>query len=131
MGLLLSEVVAALTHALDLTEGQPPGHARRTCLIGMRLAERWGLDEQQRSSLFYALLLKDAGCSTNASQVAALYGADDATVKRDRKTTNHLRGVESVSHLWRQSAPGAGVASKARHLRASRRSRGRPAHAGC
>ena len=32
----LSEVIAALSHALDLTEGQPQGHAARSCLIGMR-----------------------------------------------------------------------------------------------
>ena len=118
MALLLSDIVAALTRALDMTEGQPSGHAQRTCLIGMRLAERWGLDEAERSSLFYALLLKDAGCSTNAAQVAALYGADDAVVKRDRKLTNHLRPAESVGHLLRQTAPGAGPAAKVRHLRA-------------
>ena len=118
MALLLSDIVAALTRALDITEGQPPGHAQRTCLIGMRLAQRWGLGGDERSSLFYALLLKDAGCSTNAAQVAALYGADDAVVKRDRKLTNHLRPAESVAHVWRQTAPGEGPAAKVRHLRA-------------
>ena len=38
--LRLSEILAALSYALDITEGQPRGHAVRTCLIGMRLAER-------------------------------------------------------------------------------------------
>ena len=28
--------LAALSHALDLTEGQAPGHSMRTCVIGMR-----------------------------------------------------------------------------------------------
>ena len=28
-----SEVVAAFTYALDLTEGQPPGHSIRSCFI--------------------------------------------------------------------------------------------------
>ena len=37
-----SEVLAALSHALDLTEGQPLGHAERTCLIGMRIADELG-----------------------------------------------------------------------------------------
>ena len=68
----LGEVLAALTYALDLAEGQAAGHALRTCLIGMTLAERLGLDTQQRSELYYAHLLKDAGCSSNASRVAAL-----------------------------------------------------------
>ncbi len=40
----LSEVIGALSYALDLTEGEPPGHAVRTCMIGMRLAQELGLD---------------------------------------------------------------------------------------
>ena len=63
----LSELVSALSHALDVTGGQPMGHAERTCLIGQRLADAVGLESAQRSSLFYALLLKDAGCSTTAA----------------------------------------------------------------
>src|SRR4051795_3701175 len=105
MELRLSEVLAALSHALDITEGQPRGHAERTCLIAMRLAEHAGLDAATRSSLFHAALLKDAGCSSNAAKVAALYGADDADVKRDRKATDHLRPADSVRHLVHSTAP--------------------------
>src|SRR5205823_11384440 len=76
--LRLSEVLSGLSHALDITEGQARGHAERSCLIGMRLAAVLGLDDEMRSSLFYALLLKDAGCSSNAAKVASLSGADDA-----------------------------------------------------
>lgn len=66
----LSEVLSGLSHALDMTEGQVPGHAERSCLIGMRMAAALDLDDDTRSSLFYALLLKDAGCSSNAAKVA-------------------------------------------------------------
>jgi HD-GYP domain-containing protein (c-di-GMP phosphodiesterase class II) len=117
MDFRLSDVLAALSHALDITEGQPRGHAERSCLIGMRLAEQLELDDATRSSLFYALLLKDAGCSTNAAKVAFLYGADDAGVKRDRKVTDHLRPAESVRHLVRATVPGGSALQKARHLR--------------
>ena len=79
--LSLSEVLTALSHALDLTGGQPFGHTVRTCLIGMRLAEELGLPVAERSALYYALLLKDAGCSSNAAQMSALFGADDRAVK--------------------------------------------------
>src|SRR5215208_5098571 len=48
----LSEVIGGLSYALDLTEGEPPGHAVRSCLIGMRLAEEIGLDADVRSHLF-------------------------------------------------------------------------------
>jgi HD-GYP domain-containing protein (c-di-GMP phosphodiesterase class II) len=118
MELRLSEVLSALSHALDITEGQPRGHAERSCLIGMRLGKQLGLAEEARSSLFYALLLKDAGCSSNSAKIAALYGNADADVKRDRKTTDHLRPAQSLRHLLRNTAPGASPMEKARHIRA-------------
>src|SRR5262249_42756690 len=61
----LGDVLAGLSHALDLAEGHPRGHAARACLIGMRLAHIIGLRLSDRTHLFYALLLKDAGCSSN------------------------------------------------------------------
>ena len=67
----LSGVIGALSYALDIAEGQPPGHAVRSCLIGMRLAEELELSAAQRSDLFYALLLKDAGCSANANRISS------------------------------------------------------------
>ena len=117
MDVRLSEILAALSHALDITEGQPRGHAERTCLIAMRIAEHLELDDATCSSLFHAALLKDAGCSSNAAKVAALYGADDAGVKRDRKTTDHRRPAESLRHLVRSTVPGGSPLAKARHLR--------------
>jgi HD-GYP domain-containing protein (c-di-GMP phosphodiesterase class II) len=84
----LSEVLGGLSYALDLTEGEPPGHAVRSCLIGMRLAEEIGLDAETRSDLFYALLLKDAGCSANSARMAAIFGADDHRAKRTSKRVN-------------------------------------------
>jgi HD-GYP domain-containing protein (c-di-GMP phosphodiesterase class II) len=87
----LSEVIGAMSYALDLTEGEPPGHATRSCLIGMRLAGELGLDAQARSDLFYALLLKDAGCSANSARMAALFGADDQQAKRTSKRVDWAR----------------------------------------
>ena len=80
--LRLSELIGALSFALDITEGQPAGHAARSCVIGTRLAAHLGLSEEERFSLFYALLLKDCGCSSIGSQVAELYGHDDQAVKQ-------------------------------------------------
>src|ERR1051325_8098677 len=69
----LSEAGAALSYALDITEGQPEGHAVRTCMIGMRLSREIYLSAKQRTALFYALLLKDLGCSSNASKLSHLF----------------------------------------------------------
>ncbi len=79
----LAEVISALTYALDLTEGQRPGHTLRTALIAMRLGRETGLDHETLGALYYASLLKDAGCSSNAARMAALFGSADQAVKRE------------------------------------------------
>ena len=81
----LSAVIGPLSCALDIAEGHPMGHAAGACVIGMRLADAIGLAPEVRSTLFYTLLLKDAGCSADASAIAHLYGADDRMVKRERR----------------------------------------------
>jgi HD-GYP domain-containing protein (c-di-GMP phosphodiesterase class II) len=102
----LSEVLAGLSYSLDLAEGQRPGHAVRSCLIGMRLADVIGLDCDQRSALFYALLLKDLGCSSNAARFAALFGADDHHLKADVKLVDWPRALASFQYVTRNVAPG-------------------------
>ena len=79
----LSEVLSGLSYALDLTEGHPRGHSARTCLIGMRIARELNLPADRQSDLFYALLLKDAGCSSNAARVSQLFGGSDQQAKHD------------------------------------------------
>ena len=101
MDIRLSEVISALSYALDVTEGQPMGHAVRSCAIGMRIGEEIGLAPEERSSLFYALLLKDAGCSSNAARLSTLFGADDLELKRSRKLIDHHRPGASLRHLLR------------------------------
>ena len=96
--MLLSEVIGALSYALDLTEGEPPGHAQRSCLIGMRLAAELALDGETRSDLFYALLLKDAGCTANAARMAALFGADDHELKHTAKRVDWARKLPAF--VW-------------------------------
>ena len=102
---LLSEVIGALSYALDLTEGEPPGHAQRSCLIGMRLAQELRLDSDARSDLFYALLLKDAGCTANAARMSALFGADDHELKRTAKRTDWARKLPAFLWSVRAVAP--------------------------
>ena len=68
----LSEVISALSFALDLTEGAVWGHALRSCLLGMRIADEIRLPEEKRSSLYFALLLKDVGWSSNATRMCEI-----------------------------------------------------------
>jgi HD-GYP domain-containing protein (c-di-GMP phosphodiesterase class II) len=76
------DVISGLSVALDLGEGQTPGHAHRTAIIGLRLADDLGLPAADREPLLHTLLLKDAGCSGNASIVARELALDDHHAKR-------------------------------------------------
>ena len=83
--LKLCELIGALSHALDMTEGQPKGHCVRCAFIGMSVAHELGLDSRQQWELYYTLLLKDLGCSSNAARICELYLTDDLRFKRDFK----------------------------------------------
>jgi putative nucleotidyltransferase with HDIG domain len=76
----LSEVISALSFALDLTEGVVYGHALRSCLIGMRIAAEAKLPSEQMNELYFALLLKDIGCSSNESRMCQIAGEDYRTI---------------------------------------------------
>ncbi len=81
----LAEILGAFSHALDVTEGQPAGHSLRACWIGMGLGREIGLGEAELRELFYTVLLKDLGCSSNAARVAALFAGNDRQLKREFK----------------------------------------------
>ena len=103
-----SELLAALSHALDLTEGQPVGHAERTCLIALRVADELRLDDEDRHALVMASLLKDVGCSSSAARMCQLFGTDDITLKANGKLVDWQRPADVVRYT-------------ARHVEAARR----------
>ena len=111
----LSEVVSALSYALDITEGQPPGHAVRTCVIGMRLADVISLSDADRSALFYALLLKDLGCSSNAARLSRIFRADDLALKHAHKLTDWTKPADSARYTFAHARPGHGALTRAWH----------------
>ena len=114
--LRLSELIGALSFALDITEGQPAGHAARSCVIGVRFANHLELSEAERFSLFYALLLKDCGCSSIGSQVAELYGHDDQAVKSTLRAIDHRKPIAVLGHAIRSTEPGGGPVARARRF---------------
>ena len=111
------EVLASLSYALDLTEGQPMGHALRSCILGMKIAEEIGLPQSEQADLYYALLMKDAGCSTNASKMYQILGSDDIRAKRDVKTTDWTKvGWESLQYALSHVKTGAPLLERVRAL---------------
>ncbi len=111
----LSSIIGALSYALDLTEGLPAGHSLRCCWVGMHVGQQLGMDGAAQSHLYYALLLKDAGCSSNAARLFELYGTDDRAVKRDFK----LVDTDSLSRLGQFVLSHVGV-GKSLHERVQR-----------
>lgn len=123
-GIRLTDVVGAMSHALDLAEGQPMGHSVRTTMIGMRIASMLGLDEVNSSALFYALLLKDLGCSSNSAQITTLYGGDDRLLKQAHRLIDWTDRVDIARYTMKHSRlDSSGLARSWRALRSGSRSR--------
>ncbi|WP_040787597.1 HD-GYP domain-containing protein [Massilia niastensis] len=111
----LSELMGALSYALDITEGQPPGHCVRCCWIGMHVGRVIGLDEDALWELYYTLLLKDLGCSSNAARICELYLTDDLQFKRDFKTVGDSL-PQVLSFVFTHTGLKAGLAERFRSV---------------
>jgi len=111
----LAELVSALSHALDITEGQPVGHGVRCCWIGMQLGEALGFDTATLGDLYYALLLKDVGCSSNAARICQLYLADDLSFKHGFKQVDSAL-PEILRFVFAHTGLKAGLAARFRSI---------------
>ncbi len=109
--LKLSEIIGALSYALDITEGQPPGHCIRCCWIGMHIAEEIGIEERLRRDLYYTLLLKDLGCSSNAARICELYLANDLEFKRNYKEVDGSL-LQAMGFVLRNTGLKSGLAKR-------------------
>ena len=113
----LSEIISALSYALDLTEGAVHGHALRSCLLGMRIAEEAKLPSGQTSSLYFALLLKDIGCNRNVGRMSKMHGAEDRPAKAGLEsedwTRAHKPSLSTLKLLWSNALPETGCLVRA------------------
>ncbi len=117
----LAEIISALSFALDLTEGAVPGHALRSCLLGMRIAAELRFSNGMLADLYHALLLKDVGCSSNAARMCQIIGGGDdravkAGVKLEDWTQPQKPRISTLKLLWNNIAPGDGPISKAKRI---------------
>jgi putative nucleotidyltransferase with HDIG domain len=98
----LAEIISALSFALDLTEGAMPGHALRTCVLGMRLGEALYLPATRMSNLYYALLLKDVGCNNNFDHLSEILGEGDRPSRSTGtgEETTADAGLSTFTLLW-------------------------------
>lgn len=103
----LSEVISALTFALDLTENALPGHSLRTCLLGMRLAEAMKLPEHELPDLYYALLLKDIGCADHVTRLSQITATSHRSSSALADLTLDLGSNPLLlERVWKEVLPG-------------------------
>lgn len=71
-------------------------HVLRQCLIALRLAERLGLADDARATVYYTALLVNVGCHTDAHEQAKWFG-DDIALKANKydHDLRSLRGTVS------------------------------------
>jgi HD-GYP domain-containing protein (c-di-GMP phosphodiesterase class II) len=101
----LAELVAALSLGVDLGFGQPMEHVLRQCLIALRLAERIGLDERDRSAVYYTALLVNVGCHTDAHEQAKWFG-DDIALKAN-KYDHEFKSLRATTAAMRMLGSGS------------------------
>jgi HD-GYP domain-containing protein (c-di-GMP phosphodiesterase class II) len=114
--LKFADILASLSYALDLTSGHPMGHAQRACLIGVRLAQDMGLSAEVCSALYYALLMKDSGCSSNAARMYEIFGHDDLDVKRASRVVDWSNLIEAAKYAAQNTLPEGSFLARAKRL---------------
>ena len=108
----IGEVLAALSKALDMVEGQPPGHAVRTARIAVKICEKIGCPQRTISNAYFASLLKDSGCSNNSSRIHHIFGGDDFLNKREVKFIDWSSPIESLKFAFSHVERGESIQKK-------------------
>jgi HD-GYP domain-containing protein (c-di-GMP phosphodiesterase class II) len=95
----LAELVAALSLGVDLGFGQPMEHVLRQCLIALRLAAHAGVEDSERSTVYYTALLVNVACHSDAHEQAKWFG-DDIALKAT-KYDHDQRSVQAAATALR------------------------------
>jgi HD-GYP domain-containing protein (c-di-GMP phosphodiesterase class II) len=82
----------------------------------MRLARQMKLPADDQSHLFYALLLKDAGCSSNSARVFQLFGGDDQEFKRAAWKRDWRKLRDQVAYVLDYSGAEATLFERVRRM---------------
>ena len=99
--LRVAEVVSALIACFGFGYGSAGGAFGAELPVGDADSGRDWLSRAFRQDLFYATLLKDAGCSTNASKMFHALGSDDIKAKREVKLTDWTKtSWETISYAF-------------------------------
>jgi HD-GYP domain-containing protein (c-di-GMP phosphodiesterase class II) len=103
----LAELVASLSLGIDLGFGQPMEHVLRQTLIALRIGELLDLDEAERKAIYFAALLVNVGCHSDAHEQARWFGDDIAlrATKYDSEPFSMRDAISMMRLIGSGSAP--------------------------
>jgi hypothetical protein len=107
----VTELLAALSFGAALGLGHPTEHVLRQTYIALHLAERLGMDGEQREVVYYASMLARLGCHIDAYEQAKWFG-DDQAFKHDAAYVDDGDALRSVAFLLRHIGDGRPLAER-------------------
>ena len=114
--LRLTELLASVSLATDLGIGQPLGHALRTCVLAVSLAEELGCGPEQVRTVHQFALLRFLGCTADSAESAALVGGDDRAFFGSMAPVVMGSPAEVVRRIAGSVAAGQAPARRVRHV---------------
>ena len=82
-----ADFLMALAYATDLATGHSRDFALRSCVLGMRIADAAGLDEEMRRAIWHQALLRYIGCNADTHLLASAFG-DEIALRRELASTD-------------------------------------------
>jgi HD-GYP domain-containing protein (c-di-GMP phosphodiesterase class II) len=111
--LRLADLLGGLSLVADLGYGLAPGHAMRSCLVGVALARKVGLAEHDVADTFYTSLLTHVGCIGFSHEMSAAFG-DELAANRAGARTNFADPKDIAMTLIPESTRGMHPVARAR-----------------
>ena len=114
----MGELLVAFAFASDLAFGLQLEDSLRSCYLATRLAEHMNLSPEERQTVYYTALLKDAGCTSWTSELARVWQTDEITARREFFIFTD-RGSPAAVKGWMQQYVAPDLPETARQARFS------------
>src|SRR5256885_1132306 len=95
-----ADFLMALAYATDLATGHSRDFALRSCVLGVRLSDVAGLDDETRRSVYHQALLRYIGCNADTHLLASAWG-DEIALRNDLSRTDMGNKAELAEALVR------------------------------
>ena len=82
-----ADFLMALAYATDLATGHSRDFALRSCVLGIRIANAAGLDDEMRRAVWHQALLRYIGCNADTHLLATAFG-DEIALRRELASTD-------------------------------------------